>query len=155
MTSDEIKGFADCKQTGCDNEIWSLARKEHVRRIGASLSDLVGWAAHGHLRGAFKNGLSPFVLSPFVLWPTSRIRRGCKSSHATGLLADSWPVVSQGVLRDLHPFPVFERRLVRHDAGDGHVQGLRHVDPRLAVPKNGIHEFAHEVAVRSAVAAGR
>ena len=46
-------------------------REEHVRRIGASLSDLVGCAAYGHSRGAFINGACPricriCILSPYI-----------------------------------------------------------------------------------------
>ncbi len=57
------------------------------------------------------------------------------------------PSGSDPKLRDLHQLAILQGRLVSHDAGDGHVQGLGDVHQRLAVLEDRRDEFIHEVTV--------
>ncbi len=72
-------------------------REEHIRRIGASLSDLVGCAAYGHSRGAFINGacpLSPF--SRFRLSPFSPILINGACPHFQHKGGRKWSQIVEG-----------------------------------------------------------
>ena len=87
-------------------------REEHVRRIGASLSDLVGCAAYGHSRGAFINGacprLSPFVaLAGCLLFLLGQFILGGRTAEKLGRLpisqsSESKPAMPKALARQIH-----------------------------------------------------
>jgi len=58
-------------------------------------------------------------------------------------------------LRNLHQFPAFRSRLMRHYPTHGHVQRLRDVHQRSAIFKNRSDELIHQVSVRAAMASWR
>ena len=65
--------------------------------------------------------------------PNVSFQPRCPWRRLRALLADSFPAILQGVLRNIHQFTVLERRLMRDDATDCHVEGLGHIHERLAV----------------------
>lgn len=56
-------------------------------------------------------------------------------------------ILLNAILGNLHRFAIFERRLVRHNASNRHVERLGDVDQRLAVLQDRHDKLVHELAV--------